>query len=66
MYCKVNHFTSYLTVTTSVLTLLALTFDRHKVMRSANREHCKYAKKEQCECANREQCKCANKEHCNL
>ena len=32
-YCKVMSFTSYLTVATSVFTMLALTVDRHKAGR---------------------------------
>jgi hypothetical protein len=31
VYCKVNTFISYLSVTASVFTLLALTVDRRKV-----------------------------------
>jgi hypothetical protein len=32
VYCKVNTFISYLSVTASVFTLLALTVDRRKVL----------------------------------
>jgi 7 transmembrane receptor (rhodopsin family) len=36
VYCKVNTFISYLSVTASVFTLLALTVDRRKVSHNSS------------------------------